>query len=324
MPKPKLYPLQFNAQLKEKIWGGDQLRQLYGKEGGNSIGESWELSTVPNSISKVSHGPLQGKSLQDLIDTYKAELLGEKVWDQFGTQFPLLFKFIHAQDDLSIQVHPNDEVAQLKHNSFGKTEMWYVMEATPNARLILGFKEPISKATYVEKLDAGKILEVLHEEPVKKGDVFYLEPGTVHAIGGGIVLAEIQQTSDITYRIYDWDRPDSSGNLRELHTKDALDVIHFSPATSKQSYISKKNETIEVCASPYFITSRIELDTNYTLQLKKNESFTILMCVEGTASIYAEGYEVLLKKGETLMIPALFETILLKTQGATILQVQVP
>jgi len=324
MPKVKLYPLKFKPQLKEKVWGGTLLQKLYGKDGKGAIGESWELSAVPLSVSKVAHGPLEESTLQDLIDSYKEELLGENVWKQYGNQFPLLFKYIHAKQDLSVQVHPNDKVARQKHNSFGKTEMWYVMEATKDARLILGFKDLVSKENYLEKLNSGNVLEILHEEPVKKGDVFHIDPGTVHAIGGGIVLAEIQQTSDITYRIYDWDRPDSSGNLRELHTQEALDVINFSHATAKQNYLSTKNKPVVVCASPYYITSVLELDDNYSLQLKKNQTFTVLMCTEGKASIQVDDFEIDFNKGETILIPASFEYVSLKTKNATILQVQVP
>ena len=198
----KLYPLQFKPILKERIWGGTKLRDCLNKPITSDItGESWEISTVENDVSVIENGLFEGKLLTELIAEFPKEILGTKVYEQFGDQFPLLFKFLDAREDLSIQVHPNDELAKKRHNSFGKTEMWYVMQADDDASLIVGFKEKSSKDEYLQNLNNKTLLNILDTKKVKKGDVFFLETGTVHAIGAGTLIAEIQQTSDITYRL---------------------------------------------------------------------------------------------------------------------------
>ena len=231
------YPLTFYPILKERIWGGTKLKTYLNKPISSEItGESWELSTVPSDVSVVKNGLFKGKNLNELIDLYPEEMLGKSVFARFGKQFPLLFKYLDAREDLSIQLHPNDELAKARHNSFGKTEMWYVMQADENARLIVGFKEDSSREEYLHHIENKKLISLLNEVPVKKGDVFFLETGTIHAIGAGIVIAEIQQTSDVTYRIYDWDRVDANGNERELHTEFALDAINYKTTFTKKEY----------------------------------------------------------------------------------------
>jgi len=222
-----LYPLKFKPILKEKIWGGNNLSQLLNKKKtGKKIGESWEISGVDNNISIVSNGFLKGNNLQEVIEIYMNELVGDKIYDIFGTEFPLLIKFIDAQEDLSIQVHPNNNQAKEKHNAFGKTEIWYVLHAEKEAKLISGFSKELTKDLLHKHLINNTLEETLNYEKVKTGDVFFIPSGRIHSIGKGIVVAEIQQTSDITYRLFDYNRLEN-GKLRELHTQDALDVIDF-------------------------------------------------------------------------------------------------
>ncbi len=322
-----LYPLKFKPILKPRIWGGQKLNTVLGKnlEGASIIGESWELSGVNGDVSVVSNGFLKGNTLNELLEVYMADLVGDKVFEKFGDEFPLLIKFIDANDVLSIQVHPDDDLARERHQSFGKTEMWYVMQADPGARLISGFKQDTSKEAYVKALENNTLEELLASHDVQKGDVFFIPAGRVHAIGAGILLAEIQQTSDVTYRLYDFDRRDAEGNTRELHTQQALDAIDFSGGQDyKTSYKAPHNGVSEVIKSPFFVTSVINLNNHeiktdfYTL-----DSFVILMCVEGSAQIeYHQGKKEPLNVGETILLPAdLKEFSVSSKQNATLLQV---
>ena len=230
MSSIELYPLKFDPILKEKIWGGTKLGTVLDKPTGDSenMGESWEISGVEGNISVVSEGDLKGRTLVELINEYKGELIGEHVYEKFGDKFPLLIKFIDANDDLSIQVHPDDELAQKRHNSFGKTEMWYVVDAEEGATLISGFKKQTNKEEYLRIFEEGNLTDILNSEDVVNDDVFFLPAGRVHTIGKGLLIAEIQQTSDITYRIYDFDRVDKNGVGRELHVEEAVDAIDYS------------------------------------------------------------------------------------------------
>ncbi len=324
MANHNLYPLKFHPQLKEKVWGGDKLKDILGKTGGEQLGESWEISAVEGNISVVSNGLLKGEDLQHLIQKYGSDLLGEKVTNRFGEDFPLLFKFIDAREDLSVQLHPNDEVASLRHNSFGKTEMWYIMDADPDARLILGFDEPLTPSQYQKILQEGSLVSHLHSENIQKGDAFFIAPGTVHAIGAGVLLAEIQQTSDITYRIYDWDRPGLDGKMRELHTEEAMDVINFESIQPKVQYQKSVNELEELCSSDYFSTRIIELTDSMHRNISALESFVVYMCVEGNAEIHWDGQKELLNLGDSLLVPANLHEFSLKSSGATLLEVHVP
>ena len=223
-----LYPLKFNPILKDKIWGGEKLKNILNKQTeASNIGESWEVSDVEGDTSIVTNGPLKGQSLKELLSNFKSDLLGEKNYAQFGTKFPLLIKFIDAKEDLSIQLHPNDTLAAERHNSFGKTEMWYVMQADQDSNLIVGFNQDMNAEKYLHHLDNKSLTEILNFDKVQAGDTYFIEVGRVHAIGAGVMLAEIQQTSDITYRVYDWDRVDDKGNERELHNDLAIDAIDF-------------------------------------------------------------------------------------------------
>ena len=256
----KFYPLTFTPILKDRIWGGTKLKSYLNKSiVSETTGESWEISTVPGDISVVTSGVFEGKNTNEIIDLHPTEFLGKWVIARFGKQFPLLFKFIDAKEDLSIQLHPNDELAKQRHNSFGKTEMWYVMQADEASRLVVGFKNDSNQQEYLEKLADKKLVSLLEEYPVKKGDVFFLETGTIHAIGAGVVLAEIQQTSDVTYRIYDWDRVDVNGKGRELHTELALEAINYYKTHSKIDYFEEPNHSSVVEDCPYFKTNIIAL-----------------------------------------------------------------
>lgn len=300
----ELYPIIFDPILKERIWGGTKLKTEFNKNITSDItGESWELSTVKGDVSVISNGKYEGKSLNELISEFPAEVLGSKIHEKFGTEFPLLFKFIDAREDLSIQVHPNDELAKERHNSFGKTEMWYVMQADEGARIVEGFKENSSKEEYVENLENKSLLSILKEVPVKAGDVFFLETGTIHAIGAGIVIAEIQQTSDITYRVYDWDRVDAEGKSRELHIDLALDAINYNTTDAEKIYSKEENKSNPVVNCPYFITNYFPVNGAVSVE-KSGDSFTVYMCMEGNFDLELNGNKWSYKKGDTILVPA--------------------
>jgi mannose-6-phosphate isomerase len=304
MASMKLYPLQFEPILKERIWGGTKLKTFLNKPiTSNVTGESWEISTVENDVSIVVSGSFKGKSLIELINEFPEAVLGTKVYAQFGKQFPLLFKYLDAREDLSIQLHPNDELAKKRHNSFGKTEMWYVMQADTDARLIVGFKEKSSPEEYIKNLNNKTLITILDTKKVKQGDVFMLDTGTIHAIGAGIVIAEIQQTSDITYRVYDFDRVDANGKTRELHIDLALEALNYEKIQAQRFYSKTENITNEIVNCKYFTTTFIPLDGN--IEIHKNQtSFTVYMCVEGDFKLTFDNESYIYKKGDTVLIPA--------------------
>jgi len=322
MHKDELYILKFAPILKEKIWGGSKLKEFLGKEGkGSSIGESWEISDVKGEPSVVSNGSLTGKNLKELIIEYKAQLVGKKNFDRFGTKFPLLIKFIDAKKDLSVQLHPGDEIAKRKHDSLGKTEMWHVVQSDTDANIIIGFNQKVSPDVYQEHLANKTIKDILNYEPVSTGDTFFVYSGLIHAIGKGVLLAEIQQTSDITYRVYDWDRKDAEGNYRELHQEDALEAIDFDDSSEyRVTYESHKNEITDLVSCPHFITNHIEIDKETVVSHKELDSFVIYMCVEGEAIIDNEAQKTAIKLGETVLVPATIKEIKVSSKGAKLLQ----
>ena len=320
-----IHPLKFRPILKERLWGGTKLKEVFGKPIESDItGESWELSTVKGDISVVANGSLEGKSLQDLIDSNAEELLGKSVVERFGKEFPILIKFIDAKQDLSIQLHPNDALAKERHDSFGKTEMWYIMDADPKAELIVGFNKDVTKEEYAESVANDTLLDLLNYEQVKEGDTFFINTGKIHAIGAGVMLAEIQQTSDVTYRVFDFNRKDKDGNLRELHTDLALDAVDYEKKDDfKVSYGQDKNEVNTMVDCPYFKTNFIELTENLDLDTAQRDSFTIFMCVGGEATIKTAEGEVSIKSGETVLLPALTQKISLQSTGAKLLEVTI-
>jgi mannose-6-phosphate isomerase len=318
----KFYPLTFTPILKDRIWGGTKLKTYLNKSiTSETTGESWEISTVTGDISVVASGIFEGKNINEIIDLHPTEILGKSVTARFGKQFPLLFKFIDAKEDLSIQLHPNDELAKERHNSFGKNEMWYVMQADDVSRLVVGFKNDSNQQEYLEKLADKKLVSLLEEYPVKKGDVFFLETGTIHAIGAGVVLAEIQQTSDITYRIYDWDRVDANGNGRELHTELALDAINYNITHSKIEYTEKPNHSSAVVDCPYFKTNIIALQDRFIWK-KSKDAFTVFMCTNGQFELVLNGEIMRYQMGDTILIPAIIDHLTLKGK-ATVLEISI-
>jgi len=299
-----IYPLQFDPILKERIWGGEKLNSVLNKPITSKItGESWEISTVEGDVSVISNGTLKGISLNKLIDNFPNEVLGTHVFEKFGNQFPLLFKYLDAKTDLSIQVHPNDELAKKRHNSFGKTEMWFIMQADEGSRIIVGFKDNSNAKEYVSHLEDNTLLEVLEEVKVKTGDVFFLETGTVHAIGAGLLVAEIQQTSDITYRLYDFDRVDSEGNKRELQVDLALDAINYNKVQTQKVYKKDVNISNEMVNCQYFTTNYLNLSGELKIT-KSTSSFTVYMCTDGEFQLEYNKVHYNYSKGDTLLIPA--------------------
>ncbi len=318
----KFYPLQFEPILKERIWGGTKLKTLLHKPITSTItGESWELSTVDNDVSIIANGIFKGKSLNELINEYPEEIVGTEVYKKFGKQFPLLFKYLDARDDLSIQVHPNDALAKARHNSFGKTEMWYVMQADEKSRLIVGFKHKSSPKEYLEHLKNKSIVSLLDTQEVHEGDVFFLATGTVHAIGAGTVIAEIQQTSDITYRIYDFDRVDAQGNTRELHTDLALEAINYDLVQAKKEYTKVENTSNEVVRCSYFTTNVIPLNGEQKFRSNK-KTFRVFMCVKGQFELQITNDTYSYSIGDTILIPANLDSFSIKGE-ATILEIYI-
>ncbi|MBJ2173007.1 class I mannose-6-phosphate isomerase [Aureibaculum sp. A20] len=311
------YPLKFEPILKERIWGGKKLNSVLNKvTDKENIGESWELSDVKGDVSIVANGKYKGKSLEFLINEYKDTLLGKKVYKNFGNNFPLLIKFIDAKEALSIQLHPNDALAKKRHNSFGKTEMWYVMQADKAANLIVGFQKDSNKEEYLKHLENKSLLEILNVDEVEKGDVYFIPTGRIHAIGAGVLLAEIQQTSDVTYRIYDWDRKDDQGNGRELHTELALDAIDYTAIDKyKSDYTSAVNASKNIVDCQYFTTNIIELNGTISIDNSDKDSFVIYMAVDGNVTIsYNDDKEIQLNKGETILMPACLSKYVLNSE----------
>ncbi len=320
-----MYPLKFKPILKERLWGGTKLRDVLGKPIENdTTGESWELSTVKDDISIIANGDFSGRSFQDLINTHAQELLGKSVVERFGKDFPVLIKFIDAKQDLSIQLHPNDDLAKARHDSFGKIEMWYVMNADENANLIVGFNKDVTKAEYAKSLENNTLLDLLNYEEVKEGDTFFINTGKIHAIGAGVLLAEIQQTSDITYRVFDFNRKDKNGNLRELHTEMALDAIDYAQKDDfKVAYSQEANKVNTMVDCPYFSTNFIHLTENLKQDVSQRDSFTIYMCVQGNVTVENEFGAARIQKGETVLVSANSETIVLKSSRAKLLEVTI-
>ncbi len=306
-----MYPLKFRPIFKTVVWGGEKIAPFKGVETTQDhIGESWELSGVAGNESVVANGPLEGKTIAQLVKEYKGALVGEKVYAATGDEFPLLIKFIDAKSDLSIQVHPNDELAAVRHNgSKGKTEMWYVIGADPGAHLLAGLKDNIDPQEYTRRVENDTITQVLADHPVHPGDVFFLPAGRIHAICGGCFIAEIQQTSDITYRIYDYGRLGLDGKPRQLHTelaKDAIDYKVYPDYLTK--YESCKDKEVEVVDCKYFTTSVYDLDKPVSKDLSGIDSFMVVICTAGGGKVAvtdAEGENaVSIRQGETVLIPA--------------------
>ena len=304
----KLYPLLFASNLHPVIWGGHQLRPYKGLEPSDEpIGESWEVSVVPSSTSIISNGPLAGHDLISVVTQSPEAILGKAVNEKYHGQLPLLVKFIDAERDLSIQVHPNDEMAQREHGKMGKSEMWYIIKAEEGAHLYAGFSQEITPYEYQKRVENGSITEVLACHQVKAGDVFYLPAGRVHAICGGIMLAEVQQSSDVTYRIYDYNRPGMDGKPRELHTELAAKALNYHvEANYRTDYPEATNRATHIIDTPYFDVRVMDISKSFHRDLRKYDSFIISMCIEGDCRIHVRstGDEIILREGHSTLIPA--------------------
>lgn len=313
-----MYPLKFKPILKSTIWGGEKIipyKQLEGTEQ-SCVGESWELSGVKGNESVVANGSIAGKTLADIVAEQGASLMGKANYERFGNEFPLLIKFIDARQDLSIQVHPDDELAAERHNSKGKTEMWYVVAADEGARLRSGFARQTTPEEYVASVEDNTITDLLAEYDIKAGDVFFLPAGRVHSIGAGAFIAEIQQTSDITYRIYDFGRRDANGNTRELHTELAKGAISYEVEDDYRThYEVKKDEETVLASCPYFTTSLYELTSSKTLNLEELDSFVVVMCLEGRGTVTDHlGNRVDIHQGETVLLPATTQSAVIEPE----------
>lgn len=314
-----MYPLKFEPILKQTLWGGDKIIPFkHLNETLPNVGESWEVSAVEGSESVVANGTDKGYTLPEMVRKYKEELVGEANYARFGNKFPLLIKFIDAKLDLSIQVHPGDELAKKRHNSFGKNEMWYVIAADKGAKLISGFAEEITSKEYKDRVHNGTFAEVLQTCAIEPGDVFYVPAGRVHGIGAGAFVAEIQQTSDITYRIFDYNRKDKDGKSRELHTSQAMDAINFSDVQDdfRTEYERVQNEPVEMVASPYFTTSVYDMTEEITCDYSELDSFVIFICVEGSCRLTDDNQnEITLRAGETVLLPAAVQEVTIVPEG---------
>ena len=320
----ELYPLKFEPILKEKIWGGSSLAEYYGKKPGNlkNIGESWELSAVSDNLSVISNGFLAGNNIEEIIEVYMGDITGDSIFEKFGNEFPLLIKLIEARDDLSVQVHPDDGLAKERHKAYGKTEMWHILKSEKNAKIYTGFSNPVSRGSYMNAVKNNTIGDLLNTESADPGDTFFTPAGRIHAIGAGIVLAEIQQTSDITYRIYDWGRKDKNGKSRDLHTDLALDAIDFSQ-TGKSKIISElhKNKSENLVRCRYFDTNIIQFNEHIARDYNLIDSFVVYICTEGKFEIRWDSGSERVSKGETVLLPAMIsDVVLVPDQEATLLE----
>jgi mannose-6-phosphate isomerase len=314
----QLYPLKFKPIFKDKIWGGDKIKSVMGMDYGSlpNCGEAWIVSGVENDSSEVTNGFLAGNELNELVEVYMGELVGESNFERFGNEFPVLVKILDAHDWLSVQVHPDDQLAEERGLGRGKTEMWYVLDAEPGSELISGFSKSISTEEFQQRINSGTIKEVMNYEEVKKGDLFFMPAGRVHALGPGILLAEIQETSDTTYRIYDWDRTDDKGNPRALHIEESIDAIDYTKSEeAKSPYTKKQKGTTPLVKCEHFTTSLIEVSEPIAKDYSALDSFIILICLEGAVRIESEAGVEILTKGETILVPAIMEWIRLFPEG---------
>lgn len=303
--------IKFRPILKQVLWGGNKIipfKQLDAEM--EQVGESWEVSGVKDNESIVANGQYEGMKLNDLVALLKGDLVGEENYERFGNEFPLLIKFIDASKQLSIQVHPNDEQAKAKGLKRGKTEMWYVMESAPNATLLSGLKRAITPEEYKAMVENETITDALCEYRVGEGDVFYLPAGRIHSIGAGTFLAEIQETSDVTYRIYDFKRKDKDGNYRQLHTEAAAECIDYSVENDyRTKYEARKNEGVELAQCPHFTTSVYDLDEPMLLDYSELDSFVVLIALSGECTLSTGDAETQLRAGETVLLPATIQTL---------------
>lgn len=308
----ELYPLKFKPVFDDRIWGGEKIKTRLGLDFSplTRCAEAWVLSGYEGKQTVVSNGFLEGNEINELIEVYMDDLVGGKVYDTSGDTFPLLIKFIDSRDWLSIQVHPDDALAHKRGMANGKTEMWYVLDAEENAQLIAGFNRKVTQKQFLDHLQKKTLPEIMNYMNVYSGDVIYMPAGRIHSLGSGVLLAEIQQTSDVTYRIYDWDRKDENGIGRDLHTEQALAAIDFNLYSDyKTNYRPKINETVNLISCPYFTTRIIELAQPLQKNYEELDSFVVYICLEGSMMVKCREQKTGLRKGEVVMIPAIFNIV---------------
>ena len=317
-----MYPLKFKPILKSTIWGGEKIipfKHLDCQQA--QVGESWEISDVPGDESVVADGADAGKNLTQMVSEYKGALVGESNYKRFNGKFPLLIKFIDAQQDLSIQVHPDDELAMKRHNSMGKTEMWYVIgNDGGKAHLRSGLSQQITPDQYAAMIADNTICDALSDYAVQPGDVFFLPAGRIHSIGAGCFIAEIQQTSNITYRIYDFNRKDANGKTRELHTDLAREAINYEVLDDyRTKYEAVKDEPVELVACPYFTTSVYDMTEEISCDYSELDSFVIFICMEGACRIKDnEGNELKVGAGESILLPATTQDVTITPEAGNV------
>ncbi len=318
MEERGLYPLKFMPLFKDKIWGGNKIKDIVGVDYSplSRCGELWLLSGLEGNESVVENGFLSECTLPEVIEMYADELVGEDNFNRFYTDFPLLIKIIDANDNLSVQVHPDDNYAYKHGLESGKTEMWYVLQADKDSDIYVGFNQKETKADIINRLRNKTFKEILHKDKVEQGDLFFIPAGTIHAIGKGVLLAEIQQSSDSTFRLYDWDRTDKEGNARELHVEQSLEVLDLSQqeGTAKVHYHYHLNETDNLIQCPYFVTNIMPLSQALKKDYSQSDTFYLYMCVAGKGFVTSMGHRIPLNTGEILMIPALAKDAIIEPQ----------
>lgn len=318
-----MYPLRFRPIFKKRIWGGHKLHDI--KKGqhvrparGERYGESWDISCLDRDVSVVSNGFLKGNDLRELIEVYMGDLVGDKVFEEYGTEFPLLLKYLDCDDLLSVQVHPDDGIAAERHGACGKNEMWYVVSAEPGAKIYIGFKDSgISREEFIRSIAEGRVGEIIQPVEVKAGDAFFIQAGTVHALSKGVTVVEIQQSSDLTYRIFDWNRVDAEGRSRELHTALAIDAVDFglTAERSRINYTPGPDKSVELIKCDYFTVNLTDIETGLVRDYCELDSFVAYVCVEGSVSLDADGNTDRLSAGEVILIPAEVNEVSLSGKG---------
>lgn len=325
-----LYPIKFKPRIKERIWGGQAILKKKGSAVSRLAkdklyGESWDLSSVKGDVSVVANGMLKGNNLNEIIEVYMGELVGEENFERYGLEFPLLVKYLDCNDKLSVQVHPDDALAEERHNSYGKTEAWYVVDCKPGAAIYLGFKDlNITREEYIAAVSESRLEPLLNKVEVHPGDVFFIPAGTVHALGAGIEVVEVQQTSDVTYRIYDWDRVDASGKGRELHTALAVDAIDFEADAEllHKKYDLQKGGEAKVIESPYFTMVMHDVADGKELNRSMLDSFIIYIAIKGSMELVADGVKESFAEGEVVLVPAEMNEVHIEGTG-TVMEVYI-
>lgn len=318
-----MYPLRFRPIFKRRIWGGRRLLDI--KKGqyprtvkNERYGESWDISCLDRDVSVVSNGFLKGNNLRELIEVYMGDLVGDSVFEEYGTEFPLLFKYLDCDDVLSVQVHPDDEIAAERHEASGKNEMWYVVSAEPGAKIYIGFRDSgISREEFIRAIAEGRVGEIIQPVDVKAGDAFFIQAGTVHALSKGVTVVEIQQSSDLTYRIFDWNRVDAEGRSRELHTALAIDAVDFglTAETSRINYKAEADSAVQLVKCNHFTVNLIDVESELVRDYCGLDSFVAYVCVEGSVSLDADGNSDRLSAGEVILIPAEVNEVSLSGKG---------